>query len=159
MFNFFKKSKTTLVAPVSGEAIPMTQVADAMFSQKMMGDGFGVRPEEDALFAPAAGTIASVFPTKHAYTMTTVSGIEILVHLGVDTVELKGAPFTLTIEAGQEVAAGDAIGTMDRALIKEAGKADDVIVVITNMDAIKAFTPVTPGAVTHGDEVLALAGA
>ncbi|WP_179393858.1 PTS sugar transporter subunit IIA [Lacticaseibacillus absianus] len=155
MFNFFKKAaKTvTIVAPADGEAMPITAVSDPMFAQKIMGDGYAVRPSDDALYAPVSGQIVSVFPTKHAISFRTDDGLEVLLHMGVDTVELKGAPFNLTVADGQTVAAGDPLGTMDRAAVAAAGKSDELIVVFTNMAAVSAFPGVAAATVAHGADL------
>ncbi|WP_225418469.1 PTS sugar transporter subunit IIA [Lacticaseibacillus daqingensis] len=114
MFNFFKKSQlsTEFVAPVDGQLIPITSVNDPVFSQKMIGDGFAVIPNNGTLVSPASGEISSVFPTKHALTITTETGLEVILHLGLDTVSLNGTPFSLTVVAGQHIQAGDLLGTM-----------------------------------------------
>ncbi|WP_125702210.1 PTS sugar transporter subunit IIA [Lacticaseibacillus daqingensis] len=152
MFNFLKKqAKTvTIVAPADGQAMPVTAVSDPMFAQKIMGDGYAVKPSSDAVYAPVSGQVVSVFPTKHAISLRTADGLEVLLHMGVDTVELKGGPFALTVSDGQTVTAGDALGTMDRAAIAAAGKSDELIVVFTNMDKVKAFPTVAAATVTHG---------
>ncbi len=94
MFGFKKKSKSVkLNAIASGQLISITAVADDVFAQKMMGDGFAVEPNDGEITAPAAGKIESIADTKHAIMMTTTDGLEIMLHLGLDTVELKGAPF------------------------------------------------------------------
>lgn len=153
MFKLFKKAvkQVSFSAPATGQSMPITAVSDDMFSQKIMGDGYAVKPDSDELYAPVSGTITSVFPTKHAISFKTPEGLEVLLHMGVDTVELKGAPFTLTAEEGQTVNAGDALGTMDRAQVAAAGKSDELIVVFTNKDLISNVPVVGSAAVNHGD--------
>ncbi|MDG3374879.1 glucose PTS transporter subunit IIA, partial [Vibrio parahaemolyticus] len=87
-------------AVATGKVIPITEVGDEVFSQKMMGDGFAVIPESGEIFAPVAGKVTSVFPTKHAIGLVTDSGIEVLVHMGIDTVQLNGEPFTVFVKEG-----------------------------------------------------------
>lgn len=152
MFNFFKKKKangTNVVAPVDGDLIPITDVKDDVFSAKMLGDGFAVKPSDDKIYAPVSGEISTVFPTKHAIGIKTKEGLEILIHLGLDTVELKGAPFTTSIKQGDHVSAGDMLTTMDRKQITDAGYDDTVIVVYTNMDLLKAVDPVDKKSIEH----------
>lgn len=153
MFNFLKKkpNKVSFVAPATGQAMPITDVSDEMFSQKIMGDGYAVKPTSDELYAPVSGSITSVFPTKHAISFKTPEGLEVLFHMGVDTVELKGAPFNLTISEGQSVTAGDPLGTMDRSQVGAAGKSDELIVVFTNTDLVSNVSEVNKATVEHGD--------
>lgn len=95
MFNFFKKSKSKgneVKAPIKGNLIPLSEVSDDVFSQKMLGDGFAVKPTGQEVVAPVSGTITTLFPTKHAIGIKTAEGLEVLIHLGIDTVELKGNP-------------------------------------------------------------------
>ena len=108
-----KEEKTNLpeeqlavYAPSKGELIPISEVADPVFSEKMMGDGFAVLPEANEVFAPISGTILNVFPTKHAIGIQTDNGLEVLLHMGINTVDLKGEPFTLYVEEGQRIARG-----------------------------------------------------
>lgn len=106
MFNFFKKSKSKgneVKAPIKGNLIPLSEVSDDVFSQKMLGDGFAVKPTGQEVVAPVSGTITTLFPTKHAIGIKTAEGLEVLIHLGIDTVELKGEPFKLFAEQGDSV--------------------------------------------------------
>ena len=106
MFNFFKKSKSKgneVKAPIKGNLIPLSEVSDDVFSQKMLGDGFAVKPTGQEVVAPVSGTITTLFPTKHAIVIKTAEGLEVLIHLGIDTVELKGEPFKLFAEQGDSV--------------------------------------------------------
>ncbi|MFV0559072.1 MAG: glucose PTS transporter subunit IIA, partial [Enterococcus sp.] len=129
-----------IFAVATGKVIPISQVADDVFSQKMMGDGFAVIPETGAIFAPITGTIASVFPTKHALGITTASGVEVLLHMGLDTVQLNGEPFSLYVEAGQKVARGQLIAKVDLVALEAAGKKSDMIVVFTNPEQVESLT-------------------
>lgn len=129
-----------LYAPVSGTLIDITQVEDPVFSGKMMGEGFGIVPDDGNLVSPVAGQVTMVANTKHAIGLKMVNGLEILVHLGIDTVELKGAPFALDVKTGDIVRGGDKLGTIDLEKIKQAGKDNTVIVVVTNSnEALKAI--------------------
>ena len=121
-----------------GEVIALEQVKDPVFSQKMMGDGFAVEPENGNIVSPVSGTVSSVFPTKHALGLVTEAGLEVLVHIGLDTVSLEGKPFTVHVTEGQKVAAGDLLVTADLDAIREAGRETSTIVVFTNADAIKS---------------------
>ena len=121
-----------------GEVINIEDVKDPVFSQKMMGDGFAVEPENGHIVSPVAGKVTSVFPTKHALGLVTDNGLEVLVHIGLDTVSLEGKPFEVKVSEGQTVAAGDLLVEADLDAIREAGRETSTIVVFTNADAIKS---------------------
>lgn len=130
-----------------GEVIAITDVKDPVFSQKMMGDGFAVEPENGKIYSPVAGTITSIFPTKHALGLLTDNGLEVLVHIGLDTVSLEGKPFEVHVAEGQKVTAGDLLVTADLEAIKAAGRETSTVVVFTNAQAIKSVTVETFGKV------------
>ena len=121
-----------------GEVIALEQVKDPVFSQKMMGDGFAVEPENGNIVSPVSGTVSSIFPTKHALGLVTEAGLEVLVHIGLDTVSLEGKPFTVHVAEGQKVTAGDLLVTADLDAIRAAGRETSTIVVFTNGDVIKS---------------------
>ena len=121
-----------------GEVIVLEQVKDPVFSQKMMGDGFAVEPANGNIVSPVSGTVSSIFPTKHALGLVTEAGLEVLVHIGLDTVSLEGKPFTVHVAEGQKVAAGDLLVTADLDAIRAAGRETSTIVVFTNADAIQS---------------------
>ena len=123
-----------------GQVIAITDVKDPVFSQKMMGDGFAVEPENGKIYSPVAGTVTSVFPTKHALGLLTENGLEVLVHIGLDTVSLEGQPFEVHVSEGQKVAAGELLVTADLEAIKVAGRETSTVVVFTNAAAIKSVT-------------------
>ena len=123
-----------------GEVVKLEDVKDPVFSQKMMGDGFAVEPENGKIYSPVAGTVTSVFPSKHAIGLVTDNGLEVLVHIGLETVSLEGKPFEVHVSEGQKVAAGDLLVTADLEAIKEAGRETSTIVVFTNATAIKSVT-------------------
>ncbi|WP_348922901.1 PTS sugar transporter subunit IIA [Enterococcus rotai] len=158
MFGFLKKKEPvqlneTLYAVATGELIPISDVNDPVFSQKMMGDGFAVLPESGAIYSPIVGEVLSVFQTKHAVGMKMANGFEILLHMGIDTVELNGTPFDIKVSEGTKVSQGTQIAAVDLEAIKTAGKATDMVVVITNMDKVKSFELNKTGFVKAGDEV------
>ena len=156
MLNFLKKKKSQtvgLVAPVSGHLVPITEVNDPVFSTKMMGDGFAVIPAAGEVRSPVSGKIVSVFDTKHAISIQTDNGLEVLVHLGIDTVELKGAPFKVYVNENDTIQAGDKIADMDLTALKAAGKDNSVMVIFTNSNSILDFTISTNGKVNAGNEI------
>ena len=121
-----------------GQVIELDQVKDPVFAQKMMGDGFAVEPANGNIVSPVSGTVSSIFPTKHALGLVTEAGLEVLVHIGLDTVSLEGKPFTVRVAEGQQVAAGDLLVTADLGAIQAAGRETTTVVVFTNGDAIKS---------------------
>ena len=134
----YKDLTEEVYSVADGEVIALEQVKDPVFSQKMMGDGFAVEPENGNIVSPVSGTVSSIFPTKHALGLVTEAGLEVLVHIGLDTVSLEGKPFTVHVTEGQKVVAGDLLVTADLDAIREAGRETSTIVVFTNGDAIKS---------------------
>jgi len=128
---------TDIYAVVAGKFLALEKVKDDVFSSKMMGDGFAIIPTGKIVTTPVEGEIVTVFPTKHAYGIKTPAGAEVLVHIGMDTVQLEGKPFTAHVKVGDKVKKGSKLATVDFAAVKKAKKATDVIVVFTNKDAIK----------------------
>lgn len=112
---------TSLTAPLTGKVAPITEAPDEIFAQKMMGDGVVVFPIDNSLVSPINGTINMIFPTKHALGIKSDDGVELLIHVGLDTVKLEGKPFTLFVEEGQKVSTGDKLMEIDFDMIKEAG--------------------------------------
>ncbi|MBM7636881.1 PTS transporter subunit IIBC [Streptococcus saliviloxodontae] len=125
------------VAVADGVVLPITEVHDPVFSQKMMGDGYAVEPENGSVYAPVAGVVTSVFPTKHALGILTDNGLEVLVHVGIDTVALNGAPFSAKVAEGDRVAAGDLLLVADLEAIKSADRETTIIVAFTNTAEVK----------------------
>ena len=134
----FKGVTDEVNSVADGEVINIEDVKDPVFSQKMMGDGFAVEPENGHIVSPVAGKVTSVFPTKHALGLVTDNGLEVLVHIGLDTVSLEGKPFEVKVTEGQTVAAGDLLVEADLDAIRAAGRETSTIVVFTNADAIKS---------------------
>lgn len=121
-----------------GQVVELSEVKDPVFAQKMMGDGFAVEPANGNIVSPVTGTVSSIFPTKHALGLVTDSGLEVLVHIGLDTVSLEGKPFTVHVSEGQKVVAGDLLVTADLDAIREAGRKTSTVVVFTNGDVLKS---------------------
>ena len=121
-----------------GQVVALEQVKDPVFAQKMMGDGFAVEPANGNIVSPVSGTVSSIFPTKHALGLVTEAGLEVLVHIGLDTVSLEGKPFTVHVAEGQKVVAGDLLVTADLDAIRAAGRETSTVVVFTNGDVIKS---------------------
>ena len=152
-----KLTQEVLLNVVDGDVIAIDQVADPVFSKKMMGDGFGVNPSQTAgkvtVVAPVSGQISSIFPTKHALGITTANGIDVLVHIGLDTVELQTQPFEVLVDTGQVIKAGQALAIADLDKIKAGGKAATIVIALTNMTAVAEFQLTTTGITTSGARV------
>lgn len=156
MLGLFKgKSKGNVIgSPCSGKAVPITEVPDPAFSEKMLGDGFAVIPSEGKIYAPADGEVSMVFDTLHAVTMTTDQGVELLIHIGLDTVTLKGEPFTAHVAAGDHVKKGDLLMDADLEKIKAAGLNAITPVLVCNTDDYEQITLVKEGEVAPGEDVI-----
>ena len=137
--NLFKGNKESevkkeVIAPLTnGELVNISQVPDEVFSSKMMGDGFAMKNNDGIIVSPVEGKIVTIFPTKHAVTMESIDGREVLIHLGVDTVKLKGEGFETFVEENQTVKVGDKLVKMDVEFIEKNAKSSMPIVVFTNL--------------------------
>lgn len=151
MFGLFDK-KEKMIAISTGEIIEMSQVSDDVFAQKMLGDGFAINPAVGEIYAPCDGKIINVFLTKHALTMETENGLELLIHIGIDTVGLNGECFDVLVEDGQKVKAGQKLMNVDLEFIKNKGLDTVTPVVITNMEKVKSIN-FKMGNVTMGEEI------
>ncbi len=153
---FGKKAGEVMGAPVEGKAVAISEVSDPTFGQEILGKGMAIIPSVGKVVAPIDGTVEMVFDTKHAISMSSDSGIQILIHVGLDTVSLKGEPFTAYVEAGQKVKAGDLMLEFDIEAIKAAGLETITPIVICNSDDYKEITAHVGKDVNTGDEVLTL---
>lgn len=139
MFEFLKKTKFEIVSPASGRLKPITEVVDEVFSSKALGDGFAVEPQKDEVYSPVEGTIEAVFPTMHAIGMKCSNGTEILIHVGVNTVELNGEGFESFISKGQKVKAGQLLLKFDIESIKTKVPSTDIIVILTSGESCEVL--------------------
>lgn len=155
LFNIFKKKEEkkdlVLVSPVNGELLDIADVPDEVFAQKMMGDGFAIKSNDGLVVSPVDAEVQLVFETKHAIGLKTESGLEMLIHFGVDTVKLKGEGFDVFVETGDKVKAGDKLMQVNLDYIKENAKSDISPVIFTNLEEGKAVK-VELGNVTAGEE-------
>ncbi|QIM62313.1 PTS glucose transporter subunit IIA [Pasteurellaceae bacterium Orientalotternb1] len=145
--------EVNIYAPLSGEIVNIEDVPDVVFSEKIVGDGIAVRPNGDVIVAPVNGTIGKIFETNHAFSIESDEGIELFVHFGIDTVELKGEGFTRLAAEGQKVKVGDPIIQFDLALLESKAKSVLTPVVISNMDEISNLQKHT-GEVVKGESVV-----
>lgn len=150
------KSRVEIVSPTSGMIVSLEDVNDPVFSKKTMGEGFAIKPTSDEIYSPVSGKVTMLAVTKHGIGITTSEGVEVLLHLGIDTVELKGEPFQLFVHKGDHVAAGQKIALMDIKQIEKDGKDPTVIFVITNSkDKIKKIDfEYTKGNISFGSNVM-----
>ena len=159
MFNFFKKKQDNtffLGAPVKGKAVDLKEVNDPTFSTGMLGQGVAIIPSEGKIYAPADGEIAMVFDTLHAVSMTADNGVEILVHVGLDTVELKGEGFEGHVKAGDKVKKGDLLLTVDLDAVKESGYDTITPMLVCNTDDYAAVEGIFGKDVMPKDDVVSI---
>lgn len=133
------KGSYSLYNPIDGEIVELEKVPDDAFSQKILGDGFAVMPSGNKVYAPASGEITVLFPTKHAVAITTEEGLELLVHIGIDTVNLNGEGFTAYVEQGDKVKRGDLLVSFDTEFVKKNAKSLISPIVITNMEKVESI--------------------
>lgn len=154
MLNIFrKKSEANIVAPLDGEAIDISQVEDEVFSQKMLGDGIAIKPTSGVVVAPCNGKVIQVFPTNHAIGIKSNEGLEILIHLGLDTVELKGEGFKRLVNQGDKVKAGDKLVELDMDFLSKHAKSLVTPIVITNGAEVKSMEKFL-GTVVRGETMV-----
>jgi sugar PTS system EIIA component len=153
-----KESEVQVTAPLNGKLVDLSDVPDPVFSQKMMGDGIAIEPSEGMVVAPVDGEIQSVFPTKHAIGIKTKSGVELLIHIGLETVSLNGEGFEAFVNAGDKVKRGDKLISFDLSVISEKAKSTVTPVIITNLDEVVENLQKhnTTNHVTIGEDILTI---
>lgn len=134
---FKKKDKFEYKAFMDGTVIDLANVNDPVFSGKMMGDGLAIEPTGNVVVAPCSGTVTVVFPTKHAYGFKQDNGVEVLLHLGIDTVELEGKGFESFVNVGDKITAGDKVATMDLDYIRSQGKPTTSMMIFTSGEQVE----------------------
>lgn len=157
MLGFLKNKKSgkyVICSPCNGKVVSVTEVPDVTFSEKILGDGIAVIPSEGLIYAPADGEITAVFDTLHAFTMTTTDGVELLLHIGLETVSLKGEPFKSHIAVGDKVKKGDLLVEVDLDKIKASGLEIITPVLVGNIADYSKIEIIKAGEVSQGDEVL-----
>ena len=152
MFNLNRKDKVSyMLAPQTGKAVSVRGVPDDVFSEKILGDGVAIIPTENAIFSPVNGEIVQVAETGHAFCIKSEDGLDILIHIGIDTVALKGMGFKSKVKVGQKVKAGEPIAEADIKLIEDAGYYTHTVVLITNMHEVQEMKDFA-GEVTAGKD-------
>ena len=156
MFNLFKKKekKHVIGSPAKGKAVSLKEVNDPTFAEEMLGKGAAVIPEEGKIYAPADGEIGMVFDTLHAVSMTTDFGAEILIHIGLDTVKMKGDGFTGHVKAGDHVKKGDLLLEVDLEKVKAAGYDTITPVLVCNTPDYASVEGIQADAVNAGDDLI-----
>jgi PTS system arbutin/cellobiose/salicin-specific IIC component len=140
--------------PMMGSVMALSDLDDEVFSSGMMGKGIAIRPESGHVVSPVSGTVTTVFPTKHAYGITSDTGIEVLVHVGLDTVSLKGEPFDAQVETGFRVERGDTLVHVDLQAIKDAGLSTDTAIIITNTNDYDEVNVTEANDVLHNEHLI-----
>ncbi|WP_019771262.1 sucrose-specific PTS transporter subunit IIBC [Streptococcus sobrinus] len=147
-------SEETIYSPVDGQIVELEKVNDPVFSSGAMGKGIAVKPSGNTVVSPVDGLVQIAFETGHAYGLKSKDGVEVLIHIGIDTVSLDGKGFKQKVAANQEVKKGDVLGTFDSAVIKDAGLDDTIMVIVTNTADYAEVSPVASGAVKAGDNLI-----
>lgn len=153
MFNFFKKS-LTIIAPISGKTIDLSEVPDPVFAQKMAGEGVAINSTGDTVVAPCDGTISLIMDSGHAFAITTNNGLELLVHVGLETVTLNGEGFEILQKVNTKVTAGTPILKVNRSFIESKGISLITPVLITNPDKLKKLDPIINTEVSCGKDIV-----
>ena len=163
LFNKLKKTngskkRITILAPIEGELIPVAEVNDPTFSEELLGRGVAIRPAGGRAVSPVNGSVTKMFRTGHAVTLTSDEGVEMLIHVGLNTVELNGEHFTKRVDTGDSVKTGDVLVEFDLAGITGAGYETVVPVVVCNSDDFSGFEVRNEKAVSEGEEIIFLTG-
>jgi len=157
MFDILKRDKKIIVySPFNGRIVDLEDVPDKVFSEKMVGDGVAIIPESNILLAPLTGKVIQIFSTNHAIGIETKEGLEILLHLGIDSVELGGKGFTSLVEVGQKVQKGDRLIKIDWDLIEKELVSKISSIIITNMEMVKKIEVLNNEHINAGDKLLVL---
>lgn len=153
---WFKKStdEQVIKAPLRGRVVALTEVPDPVFAEKMMGDGVAIQPEEGTLYSPVEGEVVQLFPTYHAIGLRTADGVELLLHIGLETVSMEGEGFSAHVKVGDKVKAGDPLIDFSLDLVQEKAKSTITPIVVTNMDKVDKLEHHFSDAVQTGDTIL-----
>lgn len=153
--NLFSK-KEVFECPVNGKVMKLENVQDEVFSKKVMGDGIAIEPVDGKIYAPFTGKLEVCFPTGHAYGIKAKNGLEVLIHLGIDTVDLEGEGFTMHVKQGDRIKQGQLLCTMDLEKIKKMNRLTTVIIVFTSGESVEVIT--SDKDIIHGDNILRILG-
>lgn len=158
LFKRRKKNKgITIYSPLKGKVMSLENVPDPVFSQKMMGEGVGFVPTNGEVFSPVNGKVTQIFPTQHAIGMLTEAGVELLIHLGLDTVKLNGEGFHIEVDVGDELHINDRVGSFDLPFVKGEGKETISVLAFPNFgEKLQDMAMLKTGEVDVGTEILEL---
>ena len=145
---------TVIVAPVAGHVVPLDEVDDKVFASRALGEGVGIRPTDGRVTTPVAGLLVTVPESGHAFGIKTDDGVEVLVHIGIDTVQLQGKCFEVAVKKNQRVSIGDLLATVDFEGVRDAGYDTTTIVVVINSKTLLSVTPKTGSDVISGDLII-----
>lgn len=154
LFSNKNDNQFRLASPLKGRILPLSEAPDETFAQKILGDGFVVEPVDGKVISPVEGTVMQIFRTGHAVGLQTAQGLEILIHIGIDTVKMNGKGFKALVQNGQTVKKGDLLIEFDLNEVRGNAKSTLSPVVITNMDQVSSLVLKNQGSVNAGDEVL-----
>lgn len=154
LFKGEEDAANTLFAPVDGKAVPVSQVSDPTFADEILGKGLAIKPSSNTVYSPCDGTIDLMFDTGHAVNLVSDSGIEILIHIGLDTVSLKGKHFKTLKNTGDKVRKGDPLIEFERDVIAKEGFDTIIPIIICNTDSYSEVKPLTDIDVKVGDKIL-----
>ncbi|KAA9029946.1 PTS sugar transporter subunit IIA [Niallia endozanthoxylica] len=154
--SLFKKNKEPeqVQAPLTGKIVALEEVPDPVFSQKMMGDGIAIIPADKKVYSPVDGEVVNVFPTKHAISLRSKMGVELLIHMGLETVELKGEGFQILVQDGTKVSKGEPIAEFDFEKVSSLGKEVITPVILLNGDQFKIENKQTGASTTGGKDII-----
>ena len=153
MFGFFKAKKVVVVSPADGDVVDLEKVPDEVFSQKLAGEGIAIFPRSNTFVAPVSGVVTKIFSTNHAFSIQTESGLEVLVHIGLDTVELNGQGFERLVEEGTKVSVGKPIINADLEFIESRGK-EIITPIVLNADKELTFNSDNVRIVREGENLI-----
>ena len=156
LLDVFKKKEISVAAPMQGTCVSIQEVSDPTFGQEILGKGVAIRPADGRVCAPADGVVSTVFPTRHAVGITTKDNVDLLIHVGLDTVKMDGRGFEILCRDGQEDKKGDLLIRADLELIRQEGYDTITPVVICNSDDFSQIEKRADGEVAVGDAVLTL---
>jgi len=143
-----------VLSPLAGKVVPLSEVPDPVFAGGVMGPGAAIEPVGDTVFSPGAGVIAAAQPTGHAFGIVLDGGVELLIHVGIDTVNLKGEGFDVKVKNGDRVELGTPLVTFDRAVIEKAGYPLITPVIVLNADDFGEVSPVLEGDIAVGGSLI-----
>ncbi len=156
LFDAFKKKEMVISAPLKGRCVSLKEVSDPTFAEEILGKGVAIIPTDGKIYAPAAGVVTTIFPTGHAVGMTTRDGVELLIHVGIDTVALKGDGFIIHGKEEQKVEKGDLLIEADLDKIKAAGYEVITPVIVCNTDEYLDIIGHTDKEVSAGDDIISI---